>query len=382
MNTKGRKLSTGFTLIELLVAIAIIALLISILLPSLGAARKTARNVICQSNLRQMVIAHTTYADSNKDAIAGSPVTSGWDATGRIVNRNGVMTPTANAKFNGIAMQSWDWMGPLLHHLGIRGGNDGLVVNNAADDKRGERWAFYATVSSFHCPENRFEAYAYPEAAGVDLSKFPTVRMMSYNMVTGFTSTADPLPLGIGNFASNERKGYFPRISLVGTPSRKGALHDGHRFASGGAGATVVAPDYDPSLSPNYGGAFADAGPWIQNSKSLSRVAAPGEWTAAPWSGRPVDARFWAFRHGNKTVLPSATTPTAASGVQVLGNVAFFDGHVELLDDLKASNPEYWQPTGTLRNAGAVLGAWRTTARQWPQACGDGAYRSEAYRFN
>jgi len=59
----------GFTLIELLVVISIIALLVGILLPALGAARKSAQNVQCLSNQRQVGIAIGSYAADNRDFV-------------------------------------------------------------------------------------------------------------------------------------------------------------------------------------------------------------------------------------------------------------------------------------------------------------------------
>jgi len=64
----------AFTLIELLVVVAIIAVLLSILLPSVERARDQARQVLCLTNLRAQGQAASFYADENHD----------WFVRGRI----------------------------------------------------------------------------------------------------------------------------------------------------------------------------------------------------------------------------------------------------------------------------------------------------------
>lgn len=75
--TRGR----GFTLIELLVVVAIIALLMSILLPTFSRARRQAKRVMCGSNMHQISLAIFQYANDEHEY--PTPAASNfWPMTG------------------------------------------------------------------------------------------------------------------------------------------------------------------------------------------------------------------------------------------------------------------------------------------------------------
>lgn len=68
-NPPGRNPVPAFTLIEVLVVVAIIALLISILLPSLSRAKEMSRRAVCASRLHNIGLGVTEYGMSNKGKI-------------------------------------------------------------------------------------------------------------------------------------------------------------------------------------------------------------------------------------------------------------------------------------------------------------------------
>ena len=68
------KTADGFTLVEMLVVIAVIAILVALLLPAIGTAKRKAQRITCTNNLRQISLGVRMYSDDSHDA---SPSPSG-----------------------------------------------------------------------------------------------------------------------------------------------------------------------------------------------------------------------------------------------------------------------------------------------------------------
>jgi len=73
-----RRTDKGFTLIEVLVVVAVIAILASVLLPSLGKARELAKRAVCAGNFKNVGNAWHMYANDHRDWYPASHAGGAW----------------------------------------------------------------------------------------------------------------------------------------------------------------------------------------------------------------------------------------------------------------------------------------------------------------
>ena len=157
----GRRVSErkGFTLIELLVVVAIIAILISLLLPAVQQAREAARRTLCRSRLKQIGLALHNYHDVYQSFPAGYYSWPTTDGSG----------PTAAE----IDPQTWDggpgwgWGSALLPYLD-QGNVDNEINRTQPIWDTSHSTAVSTKLSTFLCPSatGGDEAFTVLDAAG------------------------------------------------------------------------------------------------------------------------------------------------------------------------------------------------------------------------
>lgn len=223
----------GFTLIELLVVVAIIALLISILLPSLSRARELAKRAVCASNLRGLGQGMYIYSNDNQEWFPvqnhnpnygnGTPATSGVQWVG---NMGRDYTLEANTTNNALLTAAHPSRSLFLLIISGNQTAGQFICPSASDTEDDMRNQSGGNTTAAQPGKNRFDFKGYPNTsysyqmpfgrrgkpkvnmdARMPLSsdKSPYFTSGNPNASTGWTPDAVNSGVVAPNFGTNER---------------------------------------------------------------------------------------------------------------------------------------------------------------------------------
>ncbi len=157
----------GFTLVDVLVSIAVIALLIGILLPSLKMVHETSQRVVCASNLRQVGLGLHMYASDND---AWLPYSSFASGNGDYWNTDPLYL-RVDARPRGYDRMLWDGLGVMFEQSYL---NDGRIFY--CPSHTGEH-TFEAYKAQFEGADGEIIANFQYRGEGPDLSGRPQQRL-------------------------------------------------------------------------------------------------------------------------------------------------------------------------------------------------------------
>lgn len=200
-----RKKRKAFSLVELIAVIGTIALLLSLLLPAVQAARSSARRMTCSSNLRQVALA----VELHKNAIGRMP--------------SGTLSSRAKFPFTGLLL-------PLLPYLE----QESIMSQSSAEFRRTrnpfEHRSISNVIKTFLCPE--------------DGRIHSTVFAVRHNMTVGVTSF-----LGVSGVSATRPEGVF----FIDSETRDRDILDG-------LSNTLLLGERPPSRFLDYGWWYAGTG--------------------------------------------------------------------------------------------------------------------------
>lgn len=358
-NADGRELSAqtcgtarAFTLIELLVVVAIIALLVSILLPNLGQAREQARGAVCGQRLRDFANGLSIYTTENQDWIPGMNTTGfALRQVEQLINDTSLLNRPK------MPVQTTDWMTPILS------------ASQELPASRAERWK--VLFDRYRCPSQRYTSALYnqqPTPDKPDFVKLSPWPAASYKMPAWFQYVGQFSKRALGRMphpnpsviiaimTESARTNwevavdhYEPRITSVGPAARKIFVSDGTRFV----GTAAKAIDHDIAPVPrfttggpilNYG-AFSNSGGWWSGGNDMGGRPGSLTWQGTTVPGNPMERDGSnlpvTYRHGT----PSDGARTVQDNRGKI-NAVFFDGHVDRFSDRESREIYYWYPSG------------------------------------
>ena len=302
----------GFTLVELLVVIGIIALLISILLPTLASARRASKSIVCLSNERQIGTALVSYANDHNQRLPYGY----W---------NGITpAPDDASRFGFNYDQAGEWSNLIVSYLTGTGGGTYKEMDEifGSRGKHGQR-----IRDMLRCPEtpsgNALIQYSTHPRFIPSLSDIAYWRVVPQGKPVTAKEMLRPVKLSQISGASSRLLAGDATLRVV----------DGGETGPGdqtyGAAATFYKIDV---IEPSGYYAFIDGGngPWfwrplIENAPEYSnflteRNLSSGDNTIAPNGDFSTNWGNLHYRHGS-----GSTKPFKGAA----GNILYADGHAE-----------------------------------------------------
>jgi len=287
----------GFTLVELLVVIGIIALLISILLPSLNKARQQAQTLKCLANLRQIGMAFQFYEGEYKSALpcVRMDTPDGPDS--------GFMPVNSTNRY---------WPDVLIPYISKTAAMNFQLSANAAT---AQQQISSLKKSVFWCPSWP----GWPAALGGsgivdDVSRYECGYAMNY-----WPTITPSYPKNPSDLPPSSESQIRSTVITVGTPSNAavGRYHKLNDWRHAGDKMLVC-----------------DANLWLLGFQPVASPGAPliGQNALRAFASAPGSSNIDRYRHGKTPSLADATTFQTRGG-DVRFNVLFVDGHATTLID-------------------------------------------------